>query len=376
MNDTGMTTMAVKKFNKNKVYSFIYQNVTTSKLQIAQNLQMGLSTVSQNLKILEDEGLIEKNGYFESTGGRKAHAIQIVRTAKISIGIGILKNMVHIAAIDLYGKIKFSITLPLSYDSTENYYQKLGKKIEEFIKNYNINPSSVLGVAIATQGILASDGQSVSYGVIMNNSQMQLSNFSKFISYPCRLEHDSKAAAYLELWNHKDIDSAIVFLLNYNMGGAIITNGYVQQGIHMHSGIIEHLSISQDGSLCYCGNRGCLETYCSANALEKSSDMDIPSFFNNLRNNHKTCQSIWKHYLKHLAFAIRNLTIVIDGFIIISGYLAPYFTEEDVAYLLQQVNISSLFPISQNQIILGTHGQYTPAIGAALHYVDEFLQSI
>ena len=39
---------------------------------------MGLSTVSQNLNLLEQDGLIEKNGYFESTGGRKANAIQIV----------------------------------------------------------------------------------------------------------------------------------------------------------------------------------------------------------------------------------------------------------------------------------------------------------
>ena len=51
---------------------------------------MGLSTVSQNLNLLEPEGLIEKNGFFASTCGRKANAIQIVSDFKISIGIGIL----------------------------------------------------------------------------------------------------------------------------------------------------------------------------------------------------------------------------------------------------------------------------------------------
>ena len=59
-------------------------------MQIVQELQMGLSTVSQNLNLLEQEGLIEKNGFFASTGGRKANAIQIVSDFKISIGIGIL----------------------------------------------------------------------------------------------------------------------------------------------------------------------------------------------------------------------------------------------------------------------------------------------
>ena len=39
---------------------------------------MGLSTVSQNLNELENDGLISRNGYFESTGGRKAQIIKIV----------------------------------------------------------------------------------------------------------------------------------------------------------------------------------------------------------------------------------------------------------------------------------------------------------
>ncbi|WP_394927096.1 ROK family protein [uncultured Robinsoniella sp.] len=376
MSDKGMTTMEVKRINKNKVYSFIRQEVTTSKHQIVQKLQMGLSTVSQNLKILEEEGLIEKNGCFESTGGRKAQAIQIRRTARISIGIGILKKMVHFVAIDLYGAVTFDSTQDIPYQPSRNYYRQLGQELENFIIENGLNRSSILGVSIATQGIIAPDGQSVSYGVIMDNIQMKLSDFTEFITYPCRLEHDSKAAAYLELWNHNDVDSALVLLLNRNLGGSVITNGQVHQGIHMHSGIVEHLCITPDGPLCYCGCRGCLETYCSANALENTSGMDITSFFLKLRNDDSRCRQIWDNYLNHLAFAIRNLNIIIDGSIIISGYLAPFFTEEDAVYLVNRVNSSSPFTIYREQIILGTQGQYTPAIGAALYYISEFLQNV
>lgn len=56
---------------------------------------MGLSTVSQNLTLLEQDGYIQRNGYFDSTGGRKAQTIQIVPDFRISIGIGILKEMFH-----------------------------------------------------------------------------------------------------------------------------------------------------------------------------------------------------------------------------------------------------------------------------------------
>ena len=47
----------------------------------------------------------------------------------------------------------------------------------------------------------------------------------------------------------------------------------------MHSGVIEHMCINPDGPLCYCGNHGCLETYCSANALVHSTGLAAKEFF-------------------------------------------------------------------------------------------------
>lgn len=377
MSEKGLTTIALKKINRSKIYQYIYRSKLTSKLQIVQDLQMGLSTVSQNLNLLENEGLIEKNGYFDSTGGRKANAIQIVSDFRISIGVGILKNMFHITAIDLYGNTVYTDTIPLTYSNTAAYYQQLTDKVKDFIEKNQYPEDKILGVSIATQGITSPDNTTVIYGNIMNNTGMRLKDFSRHLPYPCHLEHDSKSAAFLELWNHPELDSAVVFLLNRNLGGAIITNHQIHQGRSMHSGTIEHICVNPDGPLCYCGNRGCLETYCSANSLEQASGMTIKEFFPLLREK-KSPQliQIWEDYLKHLAFAMKNLNLVIDAPIIISGYLAPYFTEDDTDYLLRQINSMTPFELKEEQILVGTHGQYTPAIGTALFYVKEFIQSV
>ena len=377
MSEKGLTTIALKKINRSKIYQYIYRSKLTSKLQIVQDLQMGLSTVSQNLNLLENEGLIEKNGYFDSTGGRKANAIQIVSDFRISIGVGILKNMFHITAIDLYGNTVYTDTIPLTYSNTAAYYQQITDKVKDFIDKNQYPENKILGVSIATQGITSPDNTTVIYGNIMNNTGMRLKDFSKHLPYPCHLEHDSKSAAFLELWNHPELDSAVVLLLNRNLGGAIITNHQIHQGCSMHSGTIEHICVNPDGPLCYCGNRGSLETYCSANSLEQASGMTIKEFFPLLREK-KSPQliQIWEDYLKHLAFAMKNLNLVIDAPIIISGYLAPYFTEDDTDYLLRQINSMTPFELKEEQILVGTHGQYTPAIGAALFYVKEFIQSV
>ena len=377
MSEKGLTTIALKKINRSKIYQYIYRSKLTSKLQIVQELQMGLSTVSQNLNLLENEGLIEKNGYFDSTGGRKANAIQIVSDFRISIGVGILKNMFHITAIDLYGNTVYTDTIPLTYSNTAAYYQQITDKVKDFIDKNQYPENKILGVSIATQGITSPDNTTVIYGNIMNNTGMRLKDFSRHLPYPCHLEHDSKSAAFLELWNHPELDSAVVLLLNRNLGGAIITNHQIHQGRSMHSGTIEHICVNPDGPLCYCGNRGCLETYCSANSLEQASGMTIKEFFPLLREKRSPqLIQIWEDYLKHLAFAMKNLNLVIDAPIIISGYLAPYFTEKDTDYLLEQINSMTPFELEKEQLLVGTHGQYTPAIGAALFYVKEFIHSV
>ena len=377
MSEKGLTNISVKKINRSKVYQYIYRKKITSKLQIVQDLQMGLSTVSQNLNLLEQDGLIEKNGYFESTGGRKANAIQIVSDFRISIGIGILKNMFHITAVDLYGNTLYTNTIPFPYSNTPDYYKQVTDKIKEFIATNQYDEEKILGVSIATQGITSPDHSTVLYGNIMNNTGMILEDFSRYLPYPCYLEHDSKSAAFLELWKHPELDSAVVFLLNRNLGGAIITNHQIHQGSTMHSGTLEHICIDPDGPLCYCGNHGCLETYCSANALEQAAGMNIKDFFSLLREK-KSPQltQIWKDYLHHLAFAMKNINLIIDAPIIISGYLAPYFLEDDIAYLTKHINVSSPFALNKEHIFVGTNGQYTPAIGAALFYVNQFIHAI
>lgn len=375
MNDTGMTTMKVKLINKASVYKSIYNDRKSCKILITQNLGMGLSTVNQNIKLLEEEGLIRKNGYFDSTGGRKADALEIVSDARIAIGVAILKHKIHILATDLYGDLIDKKTISLQFQEGKDFYKNLANNIMLFIEEHAFERSKILGVAIATQGIVSNNGEYVSYGKLLGNVNMTLKDFTKHIPFPCHLEHDSKAAATLELFKHPEIEDAVLLLLNQNMGGAIITNRQVQKGMYMGSGTIEHMSIHFTGRTCYCGRKGCLETYCSKESLELAANMPTDAFFVALKNDSTNACEIWENYLLRLGQAISNLSILIDGYFIISGHLAPYFREEDITRLVEIVNQYALFPIDKSRIIYGVSGEYTQAQGASLYYINAFLDA-
>lgn len=374
MKDTSMTTMKVKEYNRSMVYHYIYDEKTTSKQLITQNLEMSLSTVSQNLKILEDQELVCKTGSFKSTGGRKADVIEINSIAKIAIGVAILKESIHIVAINLYGDIIKSLITSIPFQQNEEYYKSVSDYINNFILKYEFK--NILGISIATQGIVSKNSDFVTYGEILKNTHMKIDDFQKFIPFPCHLEHDSKAAANLGLWRNKGLQNGVVFLLNRNLGGAIIVDGVIQNGDNMRSGIVEHLCMNTDGAMCYCSKRGCLETYCSANALEQTANMSVKNFFNQIELNDDKCINIWNEYLHYLALAIRNLSVVIDGKYIISGYIAPFFREQDIDYLLENVNSFTAFPIERDDIILGSSGEFSQAVGAGLYYISKFLRNI
>lgn len=71
MSERGVTTITLKQINKEKVYQYIYRTKQTSKLQIVQDLKMGLSTVSQNLNVLEEEASDSKRWLFRINGWKK-----------------------------------------------------------------------------------------------------------------------------------------------------------------------------------------------------------------------------------------------------------------------------------------------------------------
>ena len=137
-----------------------------------------------------------------------------------------------------------------------------------FANHVELNPDKISGVGIAIQGILSPDRSKIQYEKLLQHTGLNIADLTRYIPYPCVTEHDSKAAAVAEIWNQPQFSDAVVLLLNKNLGSALVIHGEVHQGKSMHSGTIEHMCIVPDGKPCYCGGKGCLETYCSAESLQ------------------------------------------------------------------------------------------------------------
>lgn len=97
--------------------------------------------------------------------------------------------------------------------------------------------------------------------------------FSERLGVPFSVDNDARCYAYGE-WKFgagKEFDSVIVMTLGTGVGCAAVIDGRLFSSGSPVSGVLGgHLSIDRNGPECPCGNKGCLEIYCSASAFEKN----------------------------------------------------------------------------------------------------------
>src|SRR5690606_7196052 len=93
------------------------------------------------------------------------------------------------------------------------------------------------------------------------------------------IQNDVKSAALAEsrfglAQNKQDV---LVVSLDWGVGLGIIMDGKLRSGTIGYAGEIGHIPLVNDGILCYCGKRGCLETVASGIALANMAKEGIKS---------------------------------------------------------------------------------------------------
>lgn len=371
-----MTALSVKEVNRRQIYGALYQAGQLNKAELTDRVQVSLATVDSNLKALLKEGLVHKEGFASSTGGRKAQYYAINPVYRVSLGLGVLRRNLHIVAVDLQGQSIGLESFELPFVNTKAYFSQVADYVRAFLHRHQLAEDKILGLNIAIQGLTDPEGQQLRFGNLLGIGPegLSVSSFNEATGFDSRLCHDSSAAAFYERWTHPEVRQAAFFLLNRNMGGALIIGGKVIHGEHGSAGVIEHMCLNQDGPVCYCGSRGCLETYCSANSLLARAGCSLGEFFEKVRSKDNAACLLWQDYLEHLAQAISNVNILVDGKVIISGYLLPYLNQEDVHTLCRLAQRNNIFTLKEENIITGNKGDYTPAMGAALSVTARWLK--
>lgn len=106
--------------------------------------------------------------------------------------------------------------------------------------------------------------------VCMNEMPVK-EDLEKILGRKVVIENDANCFAMAEALMGAGKGKPLVFgvIMGTGCGGGIVHNGHVIRGLQSIAGEWGHSTIDPNGPVCFCGKKGCVETFISGNGLEK-----------------------------------------------------------------------------------------------------------
>ncbi len=258
-----------KQQQKNEIVRLLYLYKTLTNAGLVQETGLSLPTVTQLLSELADEGFIKILGSGSSSGGRKPNLIGLTDRAFYTISVDIERYSAKIALINsnndyVVKPFQFEMDLSDKNATVDIVSSQINKLIEDF-KN---DAGRFIGVGISLPGLTNSD-KGINYNFLNFNELSVSVIIGQRVNLPVFIINDAKARALAELRYGKAVNAknAMVMYIGWGLGTGLILNGRLFNGSDGFSGELSHIPVVENGILCQCGKRGCLETIASGTTL-------------------------------------------------------------------------------------------------------------
>ena len=219
-----------------------------------------------------------------------------------------------------------SITRKRIPTNQEEGYNSILESIKNLVLELVQESNDKVSIGVCTPGAL-----SLSSGLIKNSNTQCLigkdlqNDLKNILHYNISIENDANCFALAEAKLGAGKNSNLVFgvIIGTGVGGGIIIDGKIHHGRTNVAGEWGHHCLHPEGNICYCGNKGCVETYISGPALEKK--------WSNLTNQKQPLLEIikssdnpnfsnWKKsFLDDFGLSLANVIDILDPDVIVLG---------------------------------------------------------
>lgn len=194
--------------------------------------------------------------------------------AKMIVGVDLGGTSIKLALLTNNGEFidKWEVPTDKS-DSGKHIPKTITIAIEEKLKQMDKTKEDIAGIGIGAPGSVRLEDGLIFAAVNLGWVNFPLKEIlEKESGIPVIVDNDANIAAVGEMWKGagngaKDV---VMVTLGTGVGGGVIVNGDVAHGISGSAGEIGHITVQlENGVLCNCGKRGCLETISSATGIAR-----------------------------------------------------------------------------------------------------------
>jgi len=264
------TTDLNKIRQKKKILSLLHTNGHTSATELAKLLKISLPTCIVLLNDLIATGYLKNIGVGESSGGRKPSLYGLSEGVFYVIACDFARYSANMAISDCYNNF---VTPVIKIDTNiddPHLVDKLYESAKKLMTDHDISEAKVFGLGVDMPGLISSKA-GMNYTIKDKKRQNIRRDLKLKFNKLVYIDNDARMHAYGEFHfgAAKNYNDAIIIHWSWGLGLGIFVNGQLYSGKNGFAGEFSHIPMVENGELCICGKRGCLETIASSNTIMK-----------------------------------------------------------------------------------------------------------
>lgn len=252
--------------NRTAILAHLGAHGAASRADLARALEVSPALVTQLTRDLLADGLIEERAV-ASSGGRPARLLGIVSQDLAAIGVKVAPDHVAFVEVGIDGEVRRTDVRPFDAVSPLAASQLIDA-VRAFISAGG--RSRLLGVGVGVPGTVAQQGVGVVDSTQLGWVQVPLGELlRRALELPVVVENNVNALSAAEqlFGQGRRFDDVLVVTVGNGVGAGLIADGVIVRGRAGGAGDFGHVPVREDGPLCQCGNRGCLEAIVGQGAL-------------------------------------------------------------------------------------------------------------
>lgn len=318
---------SLRESNRLRVLESLRECGAMTQVEIAAQTGLSPATVSNMVKELDSAGTVELAPSIRN--GRRAVLVSLATGNTLLAGIAFGDRDVRVAIgtgpRDIVGRQR--MPLPADHPADEGM-ERATRLVLDLVEKAGKTMPDVRSVCVGLPAPVDSvSGQVGSEGILPGWRGVAVAKeMEGRLRAPVVLDNTANLAALGELkcGALQGVQHGVYIKVSHGVGAGLILGGELFRGSAGTAGEIGHLTIDENGPVCRCGNRGCLETYIGADALRDAlttshGSMGLRDIIGRALDGDPGCRRVLGDAGRHLGVAVAGLVNLVNPEVIILG---------------------------------------------------------
>ncbi|MEY9852654.1 putative NBD/HSP70 family sugar kinase [Leifsonia sp. EB41] len=261
---------SLREANRARIVDAIKKHGGLTQVELAGATGLSPATVSNIVKELATSGVLHTAQSIRS--GRRAQHVTLAHALGLVVGVHFSTRHLRVALADVANTVVAENHMPLAKDHrADNELDKVALLLNDMLDSVDASRDEVLAVGLAVPAPLdRATGTIARSGIMRGWDGVVIADaLERRVKRPVFIDNAANLTALAEsrLGAGRGKRTSITLDVGDGIGAGLLLNGQLFRGNNGVAGEFGHTTIRENGPLCRCGNRGCLEAIAGGPAV-------------------------------------------------------------------------------------------------------------